>query len=210
MRWRPVQPLPSNESPIGTLWKSDWNNWAPRIGFAWDVNGDGRSAVRGGYGIAYERNFGNVTFNVLFNPPLYLVATIDSPADVATQPIYVDNGGPFTGTPGVTKTIPAGSLRHVDQNIKTAYSHIYGLSYTRELAGRPDRVDRVQRVDRSESLRPRRRQQARRCADLHRHRHRNVASEHAYAAFNTRGNRGESQYHGVVFSLDAREVARAD
>ena len=71
-------PLPTNESPIGALWKSDWNNWAPRLGFAWDVTGDGRTSVRGGYGMSYERNFGNVTYNVLFNPPKYLVASIDA------------------------------------------------------------------------------------------------------------------------------------
>ena len=200
-------PFPSNESPIGTLWKSDWNNWAPRIGFAWDLSGDGRSALRGGYGIAYDRNFGNVTFNVLFNPPLYLVATIDSPADVATQPIYVDNGGPFTGTPGVTKTIPAGSLRHVDQNIKTAYSHIYGVSYTRELPGRM-----TGGIEYNGST-------GRNLYDLADVNKRGAAliytgtgtatsrPNNAYGAFNTRGNRGESQYHGVVFSLDAREVA---
>jgi hypothetical protein len=33
----------------------DGNNFAPRVGFAWDVKGDQRMIVRGGYGIYYQR-----------------------------------------------------------------------------------------------------------------------------------------------------------
>ena len=199
--------LPSNQSPSGTLWNADWNNWAPRIGFAWDLSGDGRSALRGGYGISYERNFGNVTFNVLFNPPLYLVATIDSGLDVPSQPIYVDNGGPFTGVPGVTKTIPSGSLRHVDQNIKTAYSHLYGLSYTREIGtGLTGSIEYNGSTGRDLYD----------LADINKSGASLVYTgigtatsrpNTQYSAFNTRGNRGQSQYNGVTFSLDARQLS---
>ncbi|HLL73278.1 MAG TPA: TonB-dependent receptor [Pyrinomonadaceae bacterium] len=34
---------------------TDGNNFAPRLGFAYDVRGDGKSVVRGGYGIFYSR-----------------------------------------------------------------------------------------------------------------------------------------------------------
>ena len=46
-----------------------------------DVFGDGKTSLRGGYGMGFERNFGNVTYNVLFNLPQHLVASIGS-ADV--------------------------------------------------------------------------------------------------------------------------------
>ena len=36
------------------LYDTDKNNFAPRIGFAYDVFGDGRTAVRGAYGIFYD------------------------------------------------------------------------------------------------------------------------------------------------------------
>ena len=49
------------------------------------MTGDGRTSVRGGYGMGYERNFGNVTYNVLFNPPKYLVASIDAAVDVGVD-----------------------------------------------------------------------------------------------------------------------------
>lgn len=43
------------------IYQPDRNNWAPRIGFAWDPFGKGRSVLRAGYGIFYESNLGSVT-----------------------------------------------------------------------------------------------------------------------------------------------------
>jgi hypothetical protein len=35
--------------------EGDYNNFAPRFGLAWDVNGDGRTVVRGGYGMYFNQ-----------------------------------------------------------------------------------------------------------------------------------------------------------
>jgi hypothetical protein len=40
---------------------ADWKEFQPRFGFAWDVAGNGRNIVRGGYGIARDQIFQNIT-----------------------------------------------------------------------------------------------------------------------------------------------------
>src|SRR5262249_21695976 len=128
------QILLAKDSPIGKLWKTDPNNFAPRVGFAWDVFGTGKMSVRGGYGMAYERNFGNVTFNVIQNPPNNATVAITSGVDVpaGTLPITFNNLGPLGGS-GLTKAFPAVSLRAVNPDIVNAYAHFWSLAVERQL-----------------------------------------------------------------------------
>jgi hypothetical protein len=66
--------------PDGT-YATDKNNFAPRLGAVWDVNGDGRTTVRGAWGVFYDSIAGQGDFfqNGVLAPPFTPLLQIDAP-----------------------------------------------------------------------------------------------------------------------------------
>ncbi len=75
--------------PDGII-KTPWNNFAPRVGFAYDLFGNGKTSVRGGYGLFYSQINQVRVSNNLVQQPYSLTMTI------ARTPSLVNPYGPGT------------------------------------------------------------------------------------------------------------------
>jgi hypothetical protein len=97
------------------------HRFAPRISLAYSPGVDGRTAIRGGFGVFYDRPEGNIVFNAVNNPPFL-------------QTAQYENGNlanPSGGTPAALA--PFGELLTIDPNLSTAYQMNYSVSVQREL-----------------------------------------------------------------------------
>jgi outer membrane receptor protein involved in Fe transport len=117
---------------LNKLYNSDWNNFSPRIGVAWDLKGKGKTVVRAGWGFFYDafsQDFfvGQLPFNT-FNPgpaynPIGPSAILFSFSTVA----QIQNNVPiFNG-------FSDSDVFAVDRNLRTPYVQNYNLNVQREL-----------------------------------------------------------------------------
>ena len=120
-------------SSSNRLYERDFNNLGPRVGVGIDLTGDGKTSLRGGYGISYERVSTNALYNVFRNSSNFgLVALTANTGTTTTIPLTTNNFGSLGGTTGTT-TLPGFSVNAVNRNINTPYVHFWNVALEREI-----------------------------------------------------------------------------
>jgi hypothetical protein len=111
-----------------------WNQWAPRLGLAWDPKGDGRMTIRSAYGIFYELPYAQKSGPVLVNAPYAGGTTINSPGGGFDDPWRdVAGGNPFPTTPARATFPVRGSYPLYPKTAKNPYSQQWNLSLQKQV-----------------------------------------------------------------------------
>ncbi len=120
----------------GSYYKTNFGNLAPRVGFAYDVFGDGKMAIRGNYGIFYDRNAGAVVSLVDGNTPGFAQSVPVFPNSSGGD-VRANDGIPLPAQPGAPVLTPAltrgTSVVVINPRLKTGYVQQYALNIQRQL-----------------------------------------------------------------------------
>jgi hypothetical protein len=117
---------------------TDFNNFAPRFGFSWDPRRDGRTSIRGSYGIFFDRFIG-ATANLVDRNTAGFSQLVRNDAGLAfPQDTRLSENPPLPQRPdSVNLQQPAtrqASVVNFDSNLRTGYVQQFNFSVQRELA----------------------------------------------------------------------------
>ncbi len=110
-----------------SLRNPDKNNFAPRFGFAWQLEENGKTVLRGGWGVYYSHYSGDIPVTMSAGP--FSAVTVTTNNIVSGKPQFtLTNPFEIPGTPGTL------ALAGVAPHLLNSYTQQYTLSLERSLA----------------------------------------------------------------------------
>jgi hypothetical protein len=110
--------LTASAPVVGPLYENPtYTNLSPRAGFAWDVLGDGRTSLRGGYGLYFNTNNHQNLIVTVTNPPF-------TPRPVIVNPTFPNP--PFDRAGAI-------SIRPIQFDLENPRVHVFNANVQREI-----------------------------------------------------------------------------
>jgi Carboxypeptidase regulatory-like domain len=140
------------QAPVGVVFPGDagvppstfsnhWAQFSPRVGFAWNVFGDGKTSLRAGAGMYYANIRTQSLNNESLNQPFAYTSLISKPAGGLANPYTSVGGSPYPFVPptaGQTSaykfTLPV-SIDDNDPNFRAGRSDQWNVNVQQQLPG---------------------------------------------------------------------------
>ena len=114
----------------GHFYRPDYKNFAPRFGLAYDLFGDGKTALRAGGGVYYDRRVGWELFRAYQNPPSYSFAQL---TNVQVTPALVNNQ--YAAFPDAPVQLITSLTNDPDTHMRSAYVSSWNATIEHEFVG---------------------------------------------------------------------------
>ena len=111
--------------PRGNV-QDKFTTFMPRVGFAFDVAGNGKTVLRGGFGMFFERLQGNDVYNAALNPPFAYIPSANN--------VYFSNPNTSALTGQTTTNSFPSSLTNIKYNYPPPGTANFSMGLQRELA----------------------------------------------------------------------------